>query len=152
MCFVNCVIYATNAIAEPAIGEIATLTEPSLRARAQGTIRPQFPASAMKTRAEGVAVAELEINSTGAITSLTILQAPDRSIEEAFASTVRSWKFAPLVNETGVAIKARGKLTYYFVIENHVGHVFDPIEAVDHAMPTEHHLRFRRGKARQSTN
>ena len=92
------------------------MRESVLRKRAVKVVMPVYHARAIKLRAKGVAVGEVQINERGEVTSVNVLDAPDESIEKALADALKQWKFQPLT-DNGVAFNVEGKLTFYFVIE-----------------------------------
>ncbi|MGH9849777.1 MAG: energy transducer TonB [Blastocatellia bacterium] len=92
------------------------VSEGLLRRNASNTIVPGYPAESKRRRAKGVAVAQLEIDESGNVAEIEVLEAPDRYTEEAMIKAVRQWKFPP-VTVGGKPRCVRGKLTFYFVIE-----------------------------------
>lgn len=92
------------------------MRETQLRKRATQVVMPAYPARAMKLRAKGVAVTEVEINERGEVVSAEVVEAPDASIEKALADALKQWKFEP-ATDNGVTYNVKGKLTFYFVIE-----------------------------------
>lgn len=89
--------------------------EQILRSRTLKAVLPAFPTEALKDGSEGVAVAQLELDETGAVKAVKILQAGHPAIERAVYAAVIQWKFKPFVI-SGVSSCVQGKLTFYFKI------------------------------------
>ena len=102
-----------------------TVTEVTLRKHALKVVMPKFPEAARRNRAQGVAVAQLEVNEQGDASRIEVLEAPDPSIEEAVKRALGEWRFKP-ASIGGKAVPLRGKLTFYYVIEKGKGRVKNP--------------------------
>lgn len=101
------------------------LHERDVRRFAVKTVLPPYPEEAKKARAQGVAVAELEITTKGDVTSVRLLESPHPSIEEAVSNAVMQWKFKVDVPADAPQC-VKGKLTFYFVIEGNNARVKNP--------------------------
>jgi TonB family protein len=93
------------------------LREKLIRERASRTFLPDYPPLAKKHRATGVVVAEVEIDQTGHVANVKILQAPDLSIETAVTKVVRQWEFKVTIID-GSPVRIKSKLTFYYALEN----------------------------------
>jgi len=103
------------------------LAEGVLRRKTIHVVLPSFPPEALRRRAQGVAVAELEVNEEGYVAHSRVLQAPDPAIRAAVEEAIKQWTFRPTtVRKTPVRVV--GKLTFYFVIEGGKGRVLNPEE------------------------
>lgn len=103
-----------------------TTHEQILRRRAVNAIMPKFPLGALKAKAQGVAVAQVELDKTGEVTAVKILQASHPTIERAMFDAVIRWRFKPF-QLGGESACIQGKLTFYFVInEDGTGVVKNP--------------------------
>jgi len=105
--------------------EYARVPEKMLRQWAIKAVMPNFPIQAKEHRIEGVAVVGIEINTSGNIEKVEVLQAPDQSISEVVMSAVKQWQFKiPPVDNRSVRVKS--KLTFYFVIDGASARVENP--------------------------
>jgi TonB family protein len=103
-----------------------SVSEVSLRRSAIRKVMPIFPEEAIKANAQGVTVAQIRLDEKGELSSVQILQAPHESIARATAAAVRQWAFYFDLSKEGEPICLKGKLTFYFVIENGRPYVRDP--------------------------
>jgi len=103
------------------------LSEGPLRKRAVKVISPRFPEDPEKRGVAGVAVAEIQIDRAGKVSAVRVLQAPDPAIEKAVAEAVKEWRFEPAM-VGGAAVRVRGKLTFYYVVDRGRGVVRSPDE------------------------
>jgi TonB family protein len=78
---------------------------------------PAFPEESRARGAKGVAVAELVFDPNGDVYRARILEAPDTPIKAAVLEAVKQWKFRPQFVD-GSAVYIRGKLTFYYVIND----------------------------------
>jgi TonB family protein len=78
---------------------------------------PAFPEESRTRGAKGVAVAELVFDPNGDVYRARILEAPDTPIKAAVLEAVKQWKFRPQFVD-GSAVYIRGKLTFYYVIND----------------------------------
>jgi TonB family protein len=88
---------------------------------------PEYPAESRSRGVSGVVVISLATDIAGHVSTTAILQAPDAATGAAVERAVREWAFTP----TRVAGRPepyglRGKLTFYFRIENGRGRVLNP--------------------------
>ena len=95
-----------------------TITEVSLRNHAIKTVLPEFPYEAQAQRATGVAVAQVFLDTEGALKSVKVLQSPHPSINQAMLTAINQWVFEVNDRQDQTPICFNGKLTFYFVIEN----------------------------------
>lgn len=95
----------------------AKVSEETLRAIAVNRVMPDYPEESRRQRATGVAVAELLIDEKGEVASVDVLEAPDSIIKEAVLKAVRLWRFKP-AKSRNEPISLRGKLTFYYVVED----------------------------------
>lgn len=101
------------------------VSEASLRRMAVKTVLPTFPDAAERHGDSGVAVARVDVNPSGKVGGVKVLQSPDASIARAVASALKQWVFRPQkVSGQGVAVE--GKLTFYYLISHGRGAVLDP--------------------------
>ena len=106
---------------------VARASEASLRKIATKVVMPNYPHESIKRGAKGVAVAELVIGVAGDVSNAEVLEAPDALIEKAVLEAVKQWKFRPTNVKGGGPVSVRGKLTFYFEInEKGQGKVENP--------------------------
>lgn len=86
---------------------------------------PSYPEDAKNNKITGIAVAELHINEANRIDTVKVIEAPSKSIAEAAKASILQWKFPP-PRPGDTVICLRGKLTFYFVIENGKPYVKNP--------------------------
>lgn len=79
---------------------------------------PSYPQESIKRRAKGVAVAQIETNQEGDVSKVEILEAPDSMISTSVTEAVRQWKFRSSKIKDGPSVSVKGKLTFYFVIDD----------------------------------
>ena len=81
---------------------------------------PSFPRSSLRKMSQGVAVCQIEVNEIGKVKDVSIWESPDPLIARAVKRAVLNWKFK---NPTmgGKPVPIRGKLTFYFQIQNGKG-------------------------------
>lgn len=102
-----------------------TVHETYLRKRATKTVTPGFPERAKKRGAQGVVVAQIDVNEQGEVAQVMVLEAPDPLIKEAVIKAIGQWRFNP-PTIGGKPVRVRGKLTFYYVIERGKGRVDNP--------------------------
>jgi TonB family protein len=102
------------------------MNELTLRRKAMNVIAPKFPAEAVKKRATGVAVVDLLVGEDGDVAELKVLEAPHPLIQQELEQAIRQWHFETTVVE-GRRVRARGKLTFYFVINHGKAAVENPL-------------------------
>jgi TonB family protein len=91
--------------------------EDGMRKSASKTVMPTYPEEALKKRAQGVAVVEVQYDAKGDVVSTTVLEAPSKSIGDAAVRATKQWKFVPSKKQDGTPVSIRGKLTFYFEID-----------------------------------
>lgn len=96
---------------------IVRVGEDGMRKSAAKTVMPVYPEEAVKKRQQGTAVVELQYDSKGEVTSVSILEAPANSIGTVVGQAVKKWKFVPSKTIDGKPVSIRGKLTFYFEID-----------------------------------
>jgi TonB family protein len=107
--------------------KVATVPEKTLRKFAKVTVMPDYPPDSKRNGSQGVVVAELNINEEGVVEKVEILEAPDDSIGNAVSKATSRWTFEPAIDDaTGKAIRLKGKLTFYFVIDSSGAYVRNP--------------------------
>lgn len=100
--------------------------EDGMRHSAAKTMMPVYPEDDLRKHQQGVVVVEAQYNGKGIVTDTTIVEAPTPSLGQAVITAMKQWKFTPSTLK-GEPISVRGKLTFYFVIdENQKGHVENP--------------------------
>lgn len=105
--------------------QFVTVHESTLRKYATKVVMPSYPENARKRGAQGVVVAQVDVNEQGDVTKVEILEAPDPSIGEVVSDSIKRWKFkTPTIK--GKAVRIKGKLTFYYKLENKVGRVENP--------------------------
>ena len=102
-----------------------TVHETYLRKRATRAITPGFPEQAKRRGAQGVVVAQINVNEQGEVAQVMVLEAPDPLIKEAVIKAIEQWRFNP-PTISGKSVRIRGKLTFYYVIERGKGRVDNP--------------------------
>lgn len=108
------------------------MTEQSLRKLAVKQKMPEYPAESLKTKAAGVAVAQVVVGVDGRIEEVRLLQAPDDHTAVAVKAALAQWEFRPLTAGPGSSEKRRasGKLYFYFDVQGGSGRVLLPEEAL----------------------
>ena len=102
------------------------VSEVSLRKAASRKVMPDFSQEAVKQNAQGIAVAELVVDESGNVVTVDVVEAPHPLIAEAVAAAVNQWKFKTTTLK-GKPVSVRGKLTFYYVIdERGIGRVDNP--------------------------
>ena len=92
--------------------------EDGMRKSAAKTVMPSYPAEALRKREQGVAVVELQYDAKGEVVNVSVLESPSRSIGDAVVTALKQWKFVPSKKQDGTPVSVRGKLTFYFEINN----------------------------------
>ncbi len=92
--------------------------EDGMRKSASKTVMPSYPEEALKKRQQGVAVVELQYDAKGDVVSTSVLEAPSKSIGDSVVIALTQWKFVPSKKRDGTPVSVRGKLTFYFEIDN----------------------------------
>ena len=84
--------------------------------------RPEYPAAAVRARAEGTTVLELTVAATGALTTVEILQSagptPEHHLlDEAAVAALRSCAFKAAVDGAGKPVEAKVKENYDWFLD-----------------------------------
>jgi TonB family protein len=88
---------------------------------------PSYPEADARARNEGLAVADLEVDSDGFVISVTVLQSPSPAITHEVLKAAKASRFK--LPNAGVPVKrGRGKLYYYFRCSPGGCHVFQPTD------------------------
>lgn len=88
-------------------------------------LMPEYPEISRNRNATGVSVSRIEINESGEVKNIEVLQAPDQYIEAALVKSIGQWRFQPFTQK-GQPRSVRGKLTFYFLIEGGKAFVKNP--------------------------
>lgn len=105
---------------------VVRVGEDGMRHSASKIVMPVYPEEDLRKHQQGVVVIEAQYNGKGVVTDATLVEAPTPSLGQAAISAVNQWKFTPSTLK-GEMISVRGKLTFYFVIdENQKGRVENP--------------------------
>ena len=105
---------------------VVRVGEDGMRRSASKTVMPAYPAEDVRKRQQGVAIVEAQYDGKGNVTDAIMLEAPTTNIGQAVVHAVKQWKFTPSTLK-GEPISVRGKLTFYFVIdEKQNGRVENP--------------------------
>jgi TonB family protein len=121
--FFSSLLYPAAAAPQPSL---TILPEALLRQWVKKSVMPGYPRQAKGRGVSGVAVAELKLDGRGALTSVTVLQAPDSSTTRAVEEAVRRWVFSVPPSESASSQGFVGKLTFYFVIDGKGAYVRNP--------------------------
>ena len=100
-----------------------------LRTTAATAPKPEYPAASLTTKVAGVVVASVRFDLDGKLSTVEILESPDRHTAAAVRDALARWIVPPtqlLGRETKSPI--RGKLTFYFHVRDGKGVVSDPDE------------------------
>jgi TonB family protein len=119
-----CLLFSSACTKQPC--RELTAREDTLRRRAVNRVLPEFPADAQKDAASGVVVAQINIDDTGRLRGVQILQSPHPSITQATTAALKQWVFDFQSNKADVPECFNGKLTFYFVLEGGKAYVRDP--------------------------
>lgn len=108
---------------------LATTSEGVLRRSARPQVHPKYPEESLGLGHQGVAVVELEFAPSGDLARVDILEAPDEWVAAAMGEALRQWRL-PMKTVDGLAPpRMIAKATYYFVISDEKGNVFEPERA-----------------------
>ena len=94
-----------------------TVNELNLRSFASKVVAPIFPPRAFIKKEFGVAVAHVDLDISGRIKAITIVQSPSAEISDAMMKAIGDWQF-DRVPPGDPAVEFSGKLTYYFLKRN----------------------------------
>lgn len=118
-------VFASPAVGCPQDPATVTTVESVIRKAAIKSVMPKYPSSSRKRGANGVAVADVEIDEDGEIAMVKIVESPDRETGRAVEKAIRQWKFTQLKAQ-GKPVRVLSKLTFYFVIQKGKGRVENP--------------------------
>jgi outer membrane biosynthesis protein TonB len=120
LCMISVVCTTTHAF------QVVKVAEVSLRKAAYKKVMPDFSPEAVKQNAQGIAVAELVVDESGNVVKVDVLESPHPLVTEAVSEAVGQWRFN-VTTLKGTPVSLRGKLTFYYVIdERGVGRVDNP--------------------------
>ena len=105
------------------------VVEDLLRKLAIKKVEPQYVAGCLKSVPWGVVVAELQVDTRGAVTKCTVLESPSNQAAASVSAAVSRWTFRPLRGNDNVPFIAIGRLTFYFVRTPAGGVVLNPSQA-----------------------
>ena len=106
---------------------VVFLREQQLRDRGKVEVLPKYPNDALKNKATGIVVTEIDFDTNGTITKLAILESSDRHFDIPTIKALRQWRFNPVTTSEGVPLKVKGKLTFYFFWKNGRGWCENPL-------------------------
>lgn len=116
--FVGIVLTSLVGFSGSAVAQtVVRASETSIRKIATKTVMPNYPEDARKRGVNGVAVAEILVDENGDVVTTETVEAPDESIKKALEAAVKQWKFRPTKIKDGPAVRIRGKLTFYYVLD-----------------------------------
>jgi predicted permease len=105
--------------------DAAMTGEGGIRKMASNTVKPVYPAEAVRRGIEGVVVARTRSGHDSRMLRVDILQAPDPLLAAAVTQALMQWRTSEFRSDI-VAIE--GKVTFYFRIERGRGRVLNPEE------------------------
>jgi len=107
-----------------------------LRSRARNVLIPSFPQQSLVRGSQGTAVAFIQVEESGSVSWVQILDSPDDFIGGSVQKALSSWTFEPTSSRskdnTKVPAKVLGKLTFFFKIVDGKGSVSSPALATPH--------------------
>ncbi|MFZ0821591.1 MAG: energy transducer TonB [Candidatus Acidiferrales bacterium] len=107
----------------------ASTSERALRLHIINAPTPAFPIDALKRGKYGVVVASLDLDASGRVADVRILESPTSSMGDSVAKAISSWQFRPFKRKDGQPMRMSGKLTFYFELRGKEGIVLDPSQA-----------------------
>ncbi|PYS81501.1 MAG: hypothetical protein DMF67_16495 [Acidobacteria bacterium] len=63
-------------------------------------------------------MALLQLDESGRLVSVKMLEAPDPDIEKSVLEAIKKWRFGNATSNTGESVRVEGRLTFYFEIIN----------------------------------
>lgn len=118
---------ATQILSAQSNSTIVLLREQDLREKVTFGVLPEYPINALKRKTSGVIVMQVDLDETGVISNLEVLESSDPSFAVATRTALKRWRFNPFTTPEGVPSKARGKLTFYFFFKKHRGWCENPL-------------------------
>ena len=105
--------------------------ELGFRESALYSVAPTYP-SLVSPTVEGVAVAQVQLEPSGVVAAVEILESPHNDASRSMTHALLQWRF-PVVRLPGhfLAARVRGKITYYFAVAQGVGVVRTPEEQTE---------------------
>ena len=97
--------------------KVIRVGEDGIRKSAIKVVMPAYPSASLRSKAKGVAVAELQFNSEGIVSAVKILESPDSYCSQSVANALQQWRLKPSQLE-GEPISVRGKVTFYFSLNS----------------------------------
>ena len=128
-----CAFLIVIAVGSPGIlfaqsnSTVVFLREQQLRERSKVEVLPKYPNDAVKIKASGVVVTQVDYDATGIITSFAILESADPRFNIPTIKALKQWRFNPVTTPEGVPLKGKGKLTFYFFWKNGRGWCENPL-------------------------
>jgi TonB family protein len=94
---------------------IATFTSESVLRRAVvKSLRPACPAGNVVGTAAGVAVVKVDLEPSGRVMHVQVLESPSPAVSDSVSTAVSQWIFEPQAPVGGRPQSVSGKLTFYF--------------------------------------
>ncbi len=90
------------------------------------TVMPEYPGPSLAHGIAGVAVALATSDAAGRVASVAMLEAPDEPIAVSVQTALSKWVFA--------LGGKRGRVIFYFVLENGKGRVVMPMQSLPRAV------------------
>jgi predicted permease len=107
------------------------MDEGGIRNAASNTVKPIYPAEALRRGIEGIVVARIRAGHDSHMERVDILQTSDPLLAAAATQALMQWRFGSTRREMAL----EGKVTFYFRIERRSGRVLNPQE-----MPGNSHV------------
>jgi TonB family protein len=104
----------------------AVVPEKVLRNFATRTVMPEYPAASKEHGTQGRAVALLQLDESGRLVSVKMLEAPDDDIEKSVVEAIKKWRFDNVTRHAGEGVRIEGRLTFYFEIIDGQARVRNP--------------------------
>jgi hypothetical protein len=108
----------------PSDYDTGMMVEGGIRKIASNTVKPIYPAEAVRRGIEGVVVARIRAGRDSRMERVDILQTPDPLLATAVTQALMQWR----IGSTGRSMALEGKVTFYFRLERGHGRVLNPEE------------------------